>query len=312
LENLAYLIIGLGCVGWGTKIALDHAVVIAQQYKISDFFIGVVILAVGSNLPEIIISVNAAVRNLGGQDTGNLIVGNAIGSCLGQFGLVMGIAGMMAHLTMPRRDLLRHGAVLLSSILLLLGVGFDGRISRIEGGVLVASFVIYLIFLFGEEKLMEKVRDSQPRPMARTWLLLVAGLALVVASSEVIVSSAMALATLWGVDQSFVAIVIIGVGTSLPELTISIGALMRARGAMSVGNLVGSTILDVLLPIGLAAVIAPLGFARSLIGFDLMVLVALSTLVLLFFLRERGLRRHEATALLSFYSVYILIKVMDA
>jgi cation:H+ antiporter len=174
------------------------------------------------------------------------------------------------------------------------------------------SFVVYLIFLFGEEQLLAKVRDGKGAPMFKTWLMLVVGLALVVGSSEIIVRSAMALAIMWGVDQSFIAIVIIGVGTSLPELTISIGAITRARGGMSVGNLVGSNILDVLLPIGLAALIGPLHFARSLMLFDLAVLFVLSLMVLLFFLRKRGLQHREALALVSFYTAYILVKMVEA
>ena len=312
LENLAYLIVGLGTVAWGTKLALDSAVRVAHHYEISDFFIGVAILAIGSDLPEIIVSVNAAFRNLAGHDTANLIVGNAIGSCFGQFGLVMGVAGLMAYLTMPREQLLRHGAVLLSSMLLLFVIGLDGTVTRPEGAVLVAGFVVYLVFLFGEEKVFEKVRNGRRTPMLKTWALLVVGLALVVGSSEVIVRSAMALAVIWDVDQSFVAIVIIGIGTSLPELTISVGAILRERGGMSVGNLVGSNILDVLLPIGLAALIVPLKFTRSLVLFDLMVLFALSVLVLIFFLRKRGLQHREALVLVSFYGVYIFVKMVEA
>jgi cation:H+ antiporter len=312
LENLVYLIVGLALVSYGTKLALDHAVVIARHYKLSDFFIGVAILAIGSDLPEIVVSVNAAFRNLSGQDTGNLIVGNAIGSCFGQFGLVMGIAGLMAYLTMPRRHVLRHGAVLLSSMVLLFVVGLDGVVTRIEGAALVAAFVIYLIFLFGEEKLLAKVRDVDSSPMLKTWLLLVVGLALVVASSELIVSSAITLATLWGVDQSFVAIVIIGIGTSLPELTISVGAILRKRTGMSVGNLVGSNILDVLLPIGLAALIGPLRFSSTLMLFDLGALFVLTLMVLLFFVRKRGVQHREALAVVSFYSVYVLVKLAQA
>jgi cation:H+ antiporter len=312
LENLAYLIVGLALVAYGTQLALDHAVIIARHYKLSDFFIGVAILAVGSDLPEVVVSVNAAFRNLSGEDTGNLIVGNAIGSCFGQFGLVLGIAGLMAYLTMPRRYVLRHGAVLLSSMVLLFVVGLDGAVSRVEGAALVAAFLIYLVFLFGEEKLLEKVRNRDGSPMFKPWLLLVVGLTLVVASSELIVSSAIRLATLWEVNQSFVAIVFIGIGTSLPELTISIGAILRRRTGMSVGNLVGSNILDVLLPIGLAALIGPLRFDRSLMLFDLGALSVLTLLVLAFFIRKRGLQHREALAVVSFYSVYVLVKLVQA
>jgi cation:H+ antiporter len=191
-------------------------------------------------------------------------------------------------------------------------IGLDGVISRAEGGVLVASFVVYLILLFGEENVLKKVRDGKRTPMFKTWLLLLVGLGMIVGGSELVVRPALALASAWGVTQSFVGIVIVGVGTSLPELVISLGAVMRARGRMSVGNLIGSNILDVLLPIGLAALISPLRLDRSLMLFDLPILFVLSGLVFLFFLRKRGLQHREAAVLLACYSGYILLKMVEA
>ena len=312
MTELALLLIGLGVMAWGTKLAVDHAIVIAHQYGLSDFFIGVAILAVGSDLPELVVSINAAIRNLAGQETSDLIIGNALGSCFGQFGLVMGIAGIVGYLTMPRAYVFRHGAVLLGGMLYLFLAGLDGTISRLEGSVLVIAFLIYIYSLFGEEGAVAKMRKNGHHVGHLTWVLLAAGLLMVIASSEVIVRSAVALAEIWGVKQSFVAIAIIGVGTSLPELSISIAALMRARASMSVGNLVGSNVLDVLLPMGLAAMIHPLSFASSLLWFDLPALFVLSALVLVFFIRRRGLQHYEAAALLLFYAVYILLKLLEA
>ena len=312
MQDLAFLIVGIAVVVAATRLALDNAIVIAQHYRVSEFFIGVGLLAVGSDLPEVVLSLTAALRNLGGQDTSNLIIGNAIGSAFAQFALVMGVAGMLGYLTMPRRYLQRHGVMLLASMLLLFVTGLDGRVSRVEGLVLVLTFGLYVVFLFSEEGALEKVRA---RPLGngwKVWLGLAAGLLLVVASSELIVRSAIGLALRWDVDQSFVAIVIVGIGTSLPELVISVGSVLKSRTAMSVGNLLGSNILDVLLPVGLASLLAPLRFDRGLLLFDLPALFLLSVLILIFFLRTRGLQHREAVALLSIYAGYLLIKMIQA
>ena len=236
----------------------------------------------------------------------------SIGSCFGQFALVMGVAGMIGYLTMPRRYLQRHGVLLLASMLLLFVIGLDGRVSRPEGLVLVASFGLYVFFLLGEEGALKNVRARPLRNGAKVWIGLAVGLLLVVASAELIVHSAIALALRWNVDQSFVAIVIIGVGTSLPELMISVGSVLKARAAMSVGNLLGSNVLDVLLPAGLAALVAPLRFDRGLLFFDLAALFLLSVLVLFFFLRTRGLQHREAAVLLAIYAGYLLTKMIQA
>ncbi len=301
----------MAAIIWGTKIALDNAVRVARHYRVSDFFIGVAILAVGSDLPEIVVSMAAAFRQLGGSDTANLIVGNALGSCLAQFGLVMGVTGLLGQLTLPRYHVLLHGGVLLGSLLLLAVVGLDGGVTRVEGIVLVTAFVLYILFLVGDEGVVDKARDAGNGEMGRIWLRLLIGLAVVVASAEIIVHSGVTLAELWNVDQSFVGIVLIGIGTSLPELIISLGAVMRARMGLSVGNLLGSNILDVLLPIGAAAIVVPIRFAENLLRFDLPALVALSLLVLGCLMLGRGVRRPQAVLLLLSYGAYLSVKVLS-
>ena len=144
--------------------------------------------------------------------------------------------------------------------------------------------------------------------MIRVWVLLLFGLALIVVSSELIVRTALTLARNWDIDQSYIGIVIIGVGTSLPELIISIGAIMRSRVTLSVGNLVGSNILDVLLPIGIAGLIVPIEFASSLLRLDVPILFALSLLVIIFLCLPQGVRKPQASVLLLSYSAYLVTK----
>lgn len=299
---------GLGIIVWGTKVALDNAVLIARHYHVSDFFIGATVLAIGSDLPELLVSVNAALRQLDGEQTANLIVGNALGSCFGQFGLVMGLAGLFGQLTLPRRQVIRHGAVLLGAMALLTFVGSDGLVTRWEGAVLVATYITYLAVLIRDEGAFENIGGGPTAQMIKTWVLLLFGLGLVVVSSELIVRMALTLARNWGIDQSYIGIVIIGVGTSLPELIISIGALVRSRVTLSVGNLVGSNILDVLLPIGIAGLIVPIEFASSLLKLDVPILFALSLLVIVFLRLPQGVRKPQAIVLLSSYSAYLVIK----
>jgi len=300
--------LGLGIIVWGTKVALDNAVLIARHYHVSDFFIGATVLAIGSDLPELLVSVNAALRQLDGEQTANLIVGNALGSCFGQFGLVMGLAGLFGQLTLPRRQVIRHGAVLLGAMALLTFVGSDGLVTRWEGAVLVVTYITYLAVLIRDEGAFENIGGGPTAQMIKTWVLLLFGLGLVVVSSELIVRMALTLARNWGIDQSYIGIVIIGVGTSLPELIISIGALVRSRVTLSVGNLVGSNILDVLLPIGIASLIVPIEFASSLLKLDVPILFALSLLVIVFLRLPQGVRKPQAIVLLSSYSAYLVIK----
>lgn len=300
------LLVGIAAIVWGTRITLDNAVRIAGHYRISDFFVGVVILAIGSDLPEIVVSIAAAVRQFNGIATADLIVGNALGSCLGQFGLVMAIAGILRPLTLPATQIRFHGGVLIASMVLLGLFGLDGVVSRLEGAVLVAVFFSYVLLVIRAEERHRGVVEANGNTVIKTWLLLIAGISIVVISADVIVESALSLARVWAVDQSVIGIAIIGVGTSLPELMISIGASLRARMALSVGNLIGSNVLDVLLPIGLAAVLTPISFAPSLLFIDWLVLLGLTLLVLGLLRTTRGIRRPQAIVIGICYLAYLL------
>lgn len=311
--DLALLLVGLAGLVGGARLTVHQAIGISRRHGLSDVFVGTVVLAVGSDLPELVVSLAASVHNLRGGDTSGLIVGNAIGSCFGQIGLTMGIAGLMGYLTLARHIIFIHGGILLGSLLFLTLAALDGQITRSEGTILTAAFLVYLFMLLQDVKERETVHPSvEKHPAWLTWLLLGIGMTIVVVASELTVNAVIGLAATWGVEQSFIAILIIGTTTSLPELSISVAALMKARGGMSVGNLIGSNILDTLLPVGLAATIHPVAFRQELLQFDIPALFALTALVLLFFFRRKGLQKAEATALVSLYAIYLLVKILQA
>jgi len=311
LVDLALLFLGLILVALFAKLTLDNAIVIAHHFNIPDFYMGALVLAIGSDLPELVVTLNAAIRNLGEVDTSGLIIGNAIGSCFGQIGLSLGVAGCFGYLTVARKYMLRHGQVLLSSLVVLFLAGLDGAISRIEGGALTAFYLLYVFSLLDGASANETNHHEAYKPL-RTWALLAVGMAGVVFAAELIVRGAVGSADAWGVSQSLIAIAIIGVGTSIPELSIAIAALAKSRGGMSVGNIIGSNILDTLLPVGLAGMIAPMIFEPGLLWFDLPALFVLSALVFFFFMRKRGLQKPEAITLVSVYTAYILAKLASA
>lgn len=251
----------------------------------------------------------AALRQLSGEATSNLIVGNALGSCFGQFGLVMGITGLIGRLSLAKEQVAVHGGMLLLSMLLLAVVGWDGLVNRVEGAILAGCFVAYICWLVGREREAggQRSRSADRDRVGRIWLHLTLGMALVVGSADVVVYQAITLARVWGVDQSFIGITIVGVGTSLPELMISLGAALRSRMALSVGNLLGSNILDILLPIGTAALITPLDFDAGLLQLDLPILFVLSLLILVLLALPTGIRRPQALLLLGSYFGYLLL-----
>ncbi|HET6593513.1 MAG TPA: sodium:calcium antiporter, partial [Xanthomonadales bacterium] len=277
------LIAGVAGLWLGTELTIGGAMAIARRHQLSEFFVGLVILSIGSDLPELAVAVDAGLKGLLGQDASGVVVGTAIGSVVAQIGFVLGLAAVISYLTMPRRFVIRHGSVLLGATLLLFAVAFDGQVSRLEGVLLIGAYAAYVLALMNGAN----VPDEQPRPLAgggvKSWLALVAGLGVVIASSEVTVNSVVYIAQDLDISEAVIAVLIIGLGTSLPELSISISAILKKRTELSVGNIIGSNVLDTLLPIGVAAVISNVAFERQLLFFDLPYLLVLTTVVLAFF-----------------------------
>ena len=145
--------------------------------------------------------------------------------------------------------------------------------------------------------------------MRKSVLYLVAGLVIVVGSAEVTVRSAVSVAQILGLSDAVVAVILLGLGSSLPELTISIAAVMKGHHRMSVGNLIGSNVFDTLVPIGAAAVIAPLGFDSGMLRFEVPYLFFITALVLFFLLYKRGIQRWEAAVVFGLYCGYVFARL---
>lgn len=307
--DIALLILGLAGLWFGTEVTIRGAISAAKRFGVSEFIVGVVILSIGSDLPELAIAIDAGLKNLAGGDYSNVVVGSALGSTLGQIGFVLGISGLLAYLTLPRGVVYRHGATLLGALMLVALFGYDGEVTFTEGFALLLVYAIYLVALLNEVSNSGGVGESGDMPLWRSAAYLLIGLLIVVASAELTVSSAVSVARMLGLSDAVVAIILIGLGSSLPELSISVAAVLKGHHRMSVGNLIGSNVFDTLVPIGAAAVIAPLAFDAGMLRFEVPYLGFLTATVLFFFLYKRGIQRWEAAVVLAIYLIYVLIKL---
>jgi cation:H+ antiporter len=317
MPDLVLILLSLLGLEIGTQLVVDNAVRISKHYRVPETVIGLSVLAIGTDLPELVISLDASIRNWSGADASGIITGNALGSALAQIGFVLGCSGLLGVLTMRKQYIFRHGSALLGSLVLLFLVGLDEVVTRGEGLILVTVYAMYLMSLLDLEERGEDESAGQGRLFdslspRSAWFLLALGLVIVMGSAELAVSSATNLARAWEIDQTVVAILILGLGSSLPELAISTKAAFQKRGSLSVGNLVGSNIFDTLVPIGLGALIMPLSFAPGLLRFEIPYLMVLSLVVLFFFLRDRGVHRRESIVALAAYGIYAVIKLASS
>jgi cation:H+ antiporter len=310
--DFVLLLAGLAGLWFGTELTIRGAVALASRLGVSEFVIGIVVLSVGSDLPELAIAVDVAIKNISNGGVSDVVVGSALGSSLGQIGFVLGVAGLIAFLTLERKTILQHGTILLGSIVILGLLAWDGRVTRAEGIALVVVYVIYVMLVISDVTPKEEVEETHDDSLLKSVSLLIAGLLLITVSAEMTVTGALGAAIDMGVDEAVVAILIVGLGTSLPELSISVGAVMRGRHHMSVGNLIGSNIFDTLMPIGVAAIISGVNFSEDMLRFEVPFLFVLTLVVLIFFVRKLGIEKHEAAIILAMYCGYAAVKIINA
>lgn len=302
----------LGLIGlWlGTKWVVKSAIGIAERFNLSHAFVGLAILAVGTDLPEMFVTIDASLLQLKGIESSGIITGNAIGSAISQISIILGLAGLLLNLTISKKDLVRDGVALLVSIVILFTLGYDGIISRLDGIILLISYLIYYVILLKSNS--NTTTDNAPQEYHSNLKLagyLLIGFVVLVFSSHLVVKNAMFFAVKWGVEQSFVGIVLIGLGTSLPELAVSVGAARRKSVGMSVGNIMGSNIFDTLSIVGLGGSISQISMGTNLLRFDLPVLFVITLLVIIFLGTKKGISRIESIILIAFYLLYVLAKI---
>lgn len=307
--DILLLLLGLAGLWGGTLLTVRGAVELSERRGLSKGFIGLTILAIGTDLPELLVSVSGSVQQLQGVEASGLIVGNAIGSAIAQGTVVLGVAGLIGYLSVAPRMVRRDGLTLLFAMLITGALAADGAIGRLEGVALVVAYLIYVAALIQAES-----RSGQPPsrgstgPISPLFLMLV-GLVTVGLSAHVVVTEGVAIAEAWGISQTVLGALIIGAGTSLPELALSIGAAKQGHASLSVGNVIGSNIFDLLIPVGLAAAISPLTVTSDTIWLDLPALALATLALLLFLLRRRGLQKREALSLLVLYVGYAALRL---
>ncbi|MEM9403245.1 MAG: sodium:calcium antiporter [Pseudomonadota bacterium] len=312
---MQFLILMLGLTGlWaGTELIIRGAITVSKKLGLSEFIVGAAILSVGSDLPELAIAIDVALKNLGSIDASGIVVGSAIGSTIGQIGLVLGVAALLTPLALSRRIVVRHGlVVMLGSIGLLALVGLDGVVTQVEGALLLAVYGAYFIALWTDVGEHGAEEEHNSRGILIALLFLVGGFAIVIVAADATVTAAVEVARALNVTETLVAILLIGLGTSLPELSISVSAALKRRAQLSVGNLIGSNIFDTLVPIGAAAVISRVTFDRGILTQELPYLFVLSATVLILFARRGGVYRPQALVILGLYLAYVIAKVSGA
>jgi len=283
LGNILLVIAGLSLLVWGADRFVHGAASTARNMGIAPLLIGLTIVAFATSAPEILVSIVASTANQPG-----LAIGNALGSNIVNIGLVLGVTAMIRPIKLESATLRREMPALLAVTLLTVSLFLDAYLSRIDGIVLLTGLVIVMFWL-ARLGLISAANDPIKRDfeaeiptdvtmtMAIVWLIV--GLGTLLVGAELLVSGAIGVATELGVSEVVIGILVVALGTSLPELAVSLASALKGEYGLAIGNIVGSNIFNLLAVIGVAATIEPAALAPTVLSLHVFVMVAF-TLVL--------------------------------
>ena len=300
--NVGCILIGLVMLFYGGDYLVTGSIRLTTRFKISPFVIGATVIGFGTSAPELAVSVLASL-----QGSGELALGNVIGSNIANVGLVLGLTSLLIPLTISEQRFKSEAPILLGVSLLILYLAWDHHLLRWEGGFMVVLLVVYLWTAFGKKEVSEIELEEGGYDWLPTPLLIIFGLILLVAGAEVMVKGATGIAREMGVSEWFIGVSIVAVGTSLPEIVSALIAAKRGHGEMAIGNVFGSNIFNILLVLGVASSIQPLEIEEA-IHPDLIFTTAFICLFLVLIRLRHNLSRLDGVLLLLGYATYIGLK----
>ena len=308
LLELGLLLAGLIGLWWGSEQVINPVKRIARRLKISELIIGLTVVSIGTSLPEIFTGVLAGYNKLQGVETSGLAVGQIIGSNIAQATLLLGIVGIAGTLYISKKSLGRDGFMMVFALLAMFMTALDGEVTRLEGLILILIYVGYLAYLMIHEKIIVKAsKDGEGYHPMLDVLLIFVGVGVVVFMANLVVVYGVRLAGLFGVSEVLVGL-FIGLGNALPELSISLKAISRGSGSLSLGTLIGSNITDPLLSFGLGAAVAGFAVSSQTLIFDFPFWLV-GTLIALFLLHNNtNLSKHESAVLILLYMLFMYMQ----
>ena len=313
--TIIMMIIGFLLLVLGADMLVKGSSNIAKRFHIPEMLIGLTIVALGTSMPELVITISSA-----GKGATDLIIGNAIGSNICNLLLILGVTATLRTIEIDKDTRRVHLPVaLLSNIaILIMGLGLfrseQGVISRNDGKILVILYGLYFLYPILVElkdiivsiKEEKKNKDEKRSSFLLSIIVVVIGAVFLKYGGDVVVNEATKIATIYGISEKVIGLTIVAIGTALPELITSIIASVKGEQGLAVGNLIGSCILNSFLILGTGAIITPLSFSTEFIK-NLIFLIFSIVLIMIFCHvgKRNTITRYNAGILLAMYVIYM-------
>lgn len=309
--DLLLLLLGVVLLTFGGEALIRGSLAAAKRFGISPLLSGLVIVGFGTSSPELVVSIDAAMT---GQP--DIAIGNVVGSNIGNILLILGVCAVIMPMAVQPLALRRDAVTVVgASVLFLILVG-GSALGRTDAFILLIALFAYLIWAYRTERQhagpsadMHKAEAEELTAVPKTslWIVMAVliGLVFLIGGSRVMLSGAIGLAESFGVSEAVIGLTLVAVGTSLPELAVSVMAALRRHADVAVGNILGSNIFNLLGILGISALLQPLPVPERILQFDQWVMLGTAAVLLLFLYTGRRLSRMEGGVLLAGYVAYV-------
>jgi cation:H+ antiporter len=310
---MMYLMVagGLAFLLLGGDVLVRGAVALAKRFDIPPLLIGLTVVAFGTSAPELVVSVEAALKGVP-----ELAIGNVVGSNIANVLLVLGVPAMIYPIACDAPSIRRDCATMIGATAIFMGLCFTGLLQAWQGALMLAALIGYLGWTYyvarrtdkqTAEAILEEIEEiaSRPQSPATAAVFVVVGLLGLVIGSNLLVNGAIDVARTLGLPEATIGLTMVALGTSMPELATSLVAALRRHADVAIGNVIGSNLFNILGIMGITAMVKPVPVPEAFLRFDLWVMVGAALLLAPFVLRGSAIRRVGGALLCLAYGAYV-------
>ena len=308
--NIILFLVGLLFLIKGSDFFVEAASQIARNYNIPEIVIGLTLVSIGTSLPEFATDVYASVKGSGG-----IVIGDLVGSNITNIALVLGVAILMlGTMPSPKTVVKRDALFMLGVFFLFAGISFlgNGKFGRIGGLVMLILMVGYLFYLFKHREALKELEEGEDfnedvfSSIAKAWVFLFLGIVMIFLGAKAMVDNVICVAERFHMSEGLIAATIVAFGTSVPELAVTVTSIRKGKKGIALGNIIGSCIFNILLIMGLCAIINPVEIEPDLLHVVIPVMLLCGGMLVVFMRTGWRLVKAEGIAFLAVYIGYLV------
>lgn len=301
--GILYLIFGSAMLFYGADFMVRGGSQVAKRFGLSPIVIGLTVVAFGTSLPELVVSIAAAV-----EGSSPIAIGNVVGSNIANVGLVLGLSSLIFPLKINLGQIKKDLIIYLAVCLLFTTFCMDGSVTRLEGLILFLCVIMYTLYSFSTSSNKNNPEESHSENIPNSlvsYALIISGIALLSFGANLFVTGAIDIARYFGITEIVIGMTIVALGTSLPELATSIIASFRKEHAISIGNIIGSNLFNLLSVIGIASLVTPIESPEEILFFEIPYMIFYGIILFPIGMMKQPIHRITSILLLVGYVLFI-------